>query len=185
MKRIVAITGGIGSGKSVICHILRALGYSVYDCDSQAKLLMDSDTAMQQRIASDVCAEAITPEGINRKALSECVFSNPVKLRTLNEIVHGAVRTHFKSWATSTAAPTLFVETAILYESGFDALVNEIWEVTAPTHIRVARVVRRNALPADDVAKRIAAQSCATHPGHHIIINDDATPVLPQILSLL
>lgn len=186
MKRIVAVTGGIGSGKSVVCRILKSMGYPVYDCDTEAKLLMDSDAEMQQRIAAEITPEAIAKDGrIDRKAIARCVFSNPGKLRKLNEIVHGAVRNHFSAWADKHAAPTLFVETAILYESGFDTLVSEVWEVTAPTEVRIARVQQRNGLDRKEIERRIASQNCEQHPTHHIIVNDGTAALLPQIFSLL
>lgn len=186
MKRIVAVTGGIGSGKSVVCHILKSMSYPVYDCDAEAKALMDSDNQMQQRIADEVTRDALYPDGsLNRDAIARCVFSSPDKLRKLNEIVHGAVRSHFVSWADAKNDDVLFVETAILYESGFDSLVSEVWEVTAPAELRIARVQRRNGLSREDIERRIAAQSRESHPQHHIIINDGITALLPQIFSLL
>lgn len=186
MKRIVAVTGGIGSGKSVVCRALASLGYPVYDCDSKAKKLMDSDLAMQRRIATEVTPRALTSEGqLNRQAISQCVFANPSKLLKLNEIVHGTVRKHFANWAAKQTAPLLFVETAILYESGFDSLVNEVWEVTAPTEVRIARVQRRSGLSREEITRRIAAQSNSPKPSHHIIVNDGLTALLPQIFPLL
>lgn len=185
MKRIVAVTGGIGSGKSVVCHVLSAMGHPVYDCDTEAKRLMDSDRAMQQRIGAEVCPEAITADGINRKVLAECVFIDAGKLQKLNEIVHGAVRAHFSAWAEGQTTATLFVETAILYESGFDSLVGEVWEVTAPMETRIERVARRNGLSRNEIEHRMASQNCQMHANHKIIINDGDTPLLPQIFTLL
>lgn len=186
MKRIVGVTGGIGAGKSVVCHSLEALGFPVYDCDSEARRLMDADHAMQQRIACEVTPDAIAPDGrLDRCAISRTVFSDRAKLNILNSIVHGAVRDHFILWARSRRSETVFVETAILYESGFNELVTEIWEVTAPRDVRITRVERRNGLSRHEIEKRIASQQAASHPAHRIIINDDITPILPQILTLI
>ncbi len=116
MKRIIAITGGIGSGKSVVSHTLRCLGYPVYDCDSEARILMDNDSDIRQRISAEISAEAINADGtINRQKLSAIIFSDTGKLRQLNSIVHGAVRNLFVQWSLSSNEQTLFVETAILY----------------------------------------------------------------------
>jgi len=186
MKRIVAITGGIGAGKSVVCHVLKALGFHIYDCDTEARLLMDSDAAMRRRIADEVTCDALNPDGtLCRPKLAECVFTDPAKLRTLNSIVHGAVRRHFAKWAEAQAGNVIFVETAILYESGFDASVTEIWEVTAPREVRIARVEKRNGLDRAAIVQRIDAQNRERHAGHRIIVNDGLRPVIPQIMQLL
>ena len=187
--KVIAVTGGIGAGKSVVCRILRSLGFEVYDCDSRARRLQDTDPQMRRRIAEEVCPEALDADGrLDRKALARTVFSDPAKLEALNRIVHGAVaadlRSHIEQ-AAARGAQLFFVETAILYESGFDRMVSEVWEVTAPEQTRIARVMARNGLSADEVKARIAAQNHAQHNHHHIIINDGKTPLLPQILDEL
>lgn len=188
-QRIIAITGGIGSGKSVVCRILRSMGYPVYDCDSRARFLQDTDAEMRRRIAFDVTFDAINPDGsLNRQALAECVFADPEKLCALNRIVHGTVAEDLCRHIEGdiSGKNLFFVETAILYESGFDRLVDEVWEVTAPEDVRISRVMSRSGLSAEQVRARIESQSStASRSGHHIIINDGVTPLLPQILDEL
>lgn len=150
--RLVAISGGIGSGKSVVSRVLRALGHRVVDCDTEARLLMDGDAAMRRRIADEVCAGCITPDGgaIDRRKLSQAVFSSPPLLERLNAIVHGAVRSRLLRLAAG--RPVTFFETAILYSSGFDALADVIWEVEAPRGLRISRVMARSGLTAPEPA---------------------------------
>lgn len=186
MRHIIAITGGIGAGKSVVSHMLRTLGYSVYDCDSEARTLMDEDPEIRRRIAAEVTADAINCDGtINRQRLSACVFADKKKLQALNSIVHGSVRHHFSQWAEAQKARLIFVETAILYESEFDRLVDEVWEVTAPADIRIERVMRRSGLTRSEVRQRIEAQSNAPGASHIMILNDGQHPLIPQIMQLL
>ncbi len=186
MQRIIAITGGIGAGKSVIARMLRSMGYPVYDCDSEAKTLMDNDPEIKRKIADTVSCDAINPDGsINRKQLADTIFGDREKLIRLNGIVHGAVRQHLLKWSSAQHARLLFVETAILYESGFNEFADEIWEVTAPMDIRVDRVIKRNGLSREDVKQRIEAQSHTPHPTHKIIVNDGEQPIIPQIMQLL
>ena len=186
MKRIIAITGGIGTGKSVVCRVLKALDFPIYDCDSQAKRLMNSNHEMKLRIVTEITPSALNSDNsLNRSAIAEVVFSNQEKLKTLNSIVHGAVRTHFCQWVKQTCAPITFVETAILYESGFDKLVTEVWEVTAPLDVRIDRIAQRNGLKHDEIMNRIASQNTESSASHSIIVNDGKTAVLPQILRLL
>lgn len=188
MSRIIAITGGIGSGKSVVCRIVSALGYDVYDCDSRAKAIMDSDSSIIEEIGRTISSEAVIDGRIDRKKLSEAVFGNQEKLKSLNKIVHKAVIDDFCSWRND--KETVYIETAILYTSGLDKYVDEVWEVTAPDNVRVARVLLRNPqLSEAHILKRIEAQReenlFPRRITHDIILNDGVSPILPQVEKLL
>lgn len=184
--QVIAITGGIGSGKSVVSRVLQAMGWPVYDCDSRARILQDSDPEMRRRIAREVLPDSLNPDGsLNRAALGRCVFSNPDKLLRLNHIVHGAVADDLRTEIRRCRRHLFFVETAILYESGFDKMVDAVWEVSAPEQLKISRVMARSGLTAEEVRARIASQSSPKNPSHFIIINDGETPVLPQILDEL
>lgn len=188
-KRIVAVTGGIGSGKSVVCRILSALGHEVYDCDSQAKRLMDTSVDIKMALCREIHPDAVVDGCIDRKLLSGIVFSNQDKLRTLNAIVHAAVREDIVRWASAYSLNgPIFVETAILYQSGLDQLVDEVWEVQAPEALRVERVMARNALTEAEVRARIRSQdfeSVRFHPNVKVIINDGRASLLLQMHALL
>ncbi len=185
---LTAITGGIGSGKSVVSRILRILGYPVYDCDSRARTIMDADIEIQRRIADEVCREAISESGIDRRRLASAVFADRLMLERLNSIVHNAVKEDLKLWAASQKRQP-FVETAILYESGIDRMVDKVWNVYAPREIRLSRGMTRDNACADGVEARIAAQEAfrpdRIHPRTFTIINDGVHPVIPQILKLI
>lgn len=187
--KLIAITGGIGAGKSIVSRVLTAMGFPVYDCDSRAKSLMDNSMPIKRQIETMIAAEAILPDlTIDRQRLSQIVFNNREHLKTLNSIVHAAVRDDITAWANSLDRNIVFVETAILNESQIDRMIDGEWNVTAPLETRVNRVVKRNALTPDQVMARINAQSTAPVEGHYpisTIVNDDVTPILPQIESLL
>ncbi len=189
--QLTAITGGIGSGKSIVAQILTRLGYLVYDCDSRAKQLMDTDPTIAQAIAERISPDAVWPDlRIDRKVLSRIVFNDPLKLDILNSIVHHHVRDDIARWAAINAnEPRLWVETAILYESSIDKMVQSVWLVTAPLEQRISRVMRRNGCSRREVEERIEAQSRQAHTPHpciHAIVNDGGTtPLLPQIEHLL
>ena len=187
---LTAITGGIGAGKSVVSRALKVMGYEVFDCDSEAKIIMDSDNEIKRRLCSEISPKAVLSDGsIDRKHISSIVFSNPAKLTTLNAIVHEAVRSRILDWQSEPhKADRLFVETAILYQSGLDAMVNDVWEVIAPDEIRIIRVMERNGCDRQDVIERIKSQTFVPekyHPATHSVVNDSFTPILPQILTLL
>ena len=187
--RLIAITGGIGSGKSIISDILRAMGHKVYDCDTRAKALMDTDESIKNDLIDLISIDAVRNDRtIDRKLLSEIVFNDPNALSRLNSIVHKAVRADLRRWRDTSSDKTVWVETAILYASRLDREVDEVWEVTAPTELRVQRVMKRNSMSREQVLARISSQSTTAaqlHPLTKAIVNDGVEPVLPQILSLL
>lgn len=187
--RLIAITGGIGSGKSVISDILRAMGHKVYDCDTRAKALMDTDESIKDDLINLISIDAVRSDRtIDRKLLSEIVFNDPDALSRLNSIVHKAVRADLRRWRDTSSDKTVWVETAILYASRLDREVDEVWEITAPTELRVQRVMKRNSMSREQVLARISSQSTTAaqlHPLTKSIVNDGVEPVLPQILSLL
>lgn len=210
MKRmkLIAVAGGIGSGKSIISTILRKCGYAVYDCDSRARAIMDCSVEIKRRIACEIAKAAIViSEGesswdnalIDRKRLAEEVFSDAEKLQRLNVIVHGAVRNDISRWLEYEAGEKgndrniCFVETAILHSSGVDKLVDAIWHVTAPMPVAVARASRRDNASAESIIRRIESQRDeekafeTREAGKPVVMitNDGIIPVLPQIISLL
>lgn len=189
LPRITAITGGIGVGKSMVSRILRAMGYEVYDCDSRAKILMAQSPEIIARIESEISGSCVIDGAIDRKCLASIVFSNPQKLEILNDIVHEAVRSDLAGYVRESGANRVFVETAILYQSGLDRMVDEVWEVAAPVHMRIERVMARSGLTADEVTSRINSQEAfipeCRHPNVESLVNDGLVPLLPQIEALL
>ncbi len=190
-NKVIAISGGIGSGKSVVAKILRLLGYDVYDCDREAKRLMDESTEIKESLRKLISENVINNDfTINRKLLAEIVFSSPEKLNVLNTIVHGAVKKDIEQWNEykATNGKPVFVETAILYQSGIDKMVDYVVEVTAPVEIRVERVMHRNGFKREDVVRRIESQTIeefSPHPNTLYIDNSGDQPLLPQISALL
>lgn len=187
-NKIIAVTGGIGAGKSVVCKILSALGYPIYDCDTRAKQLMDTDVTIKEKLKELISPSSVNDNGdIDRKEISKIVFSDSSKLEILNSIVHGEVRNDIYQWTRNTKGLS-FIETAIVYQSGIDKIVDEIWEVTAPVDIRVQRVCLRNHISPEEVSKRIESQTISIknpHPRTRIIINDNLASVLKQITNLI
>lgn len=184
---IIAITGGIGAGKSVVSRALRSLGYPVYDCDERARQIQENDAEMRRTIGREVCAEALNADGtLNRPRLAACVFADAEKLQRLNRIVHGAVCRDLAEWAARHGGKQpLFVETALLHASGLDRMVNAEWRVVAPEELRIARVMARNGISRAQVEERIAAQEAEMDfAPTQIITNDGQTPIIKQINEL-
>lgn len=190
MKTLIALTGGIGAGKSVVARMLRTMDYPVFDCDIEARMLMDADTRIKARIAGEIAEEAITADGtIDRARLADIVFADEALLATLNAIVHGAVKERLAQWAEAQQSPVVFVETAILYQSGLNRAVDAEWRVEAPDALRIKRVMARNGISREAVQSRIDSQNHTPAPGEplppvSVILNDGIEPVLPQVLRL-
>ncbi len=189
--KLIAITGGIGSGKSVVARMLQVMGYEVYDCDSRAKSLMVLDPDVRQQLVQAFGQETYLPDGsINRQHLSAVAFADNRALWRLNGIVHPATAHDIQRWANEQAAigaKLAFVETALLRTAGLTELVDAVWHVTAPADVRIHRVMSRSGLTVAQVRDRMAAQSAeeTIASGEHAIINDGATAVMPQISLLL
>ncbi len=188
MKRI-GITGGIGSGKSVVSQLLRVMGYPVYDTDSEAKRLMNTSPGLKAQIAEAFGSDVYDGSGVlNRALLASRVFGQADCVTRLNAIVHPAVRQDFFRWSRSLKDSVCFVESAILYESHFDELVDEVWVVAAPEEQRVERVRQRSGLSAEEVKRRMASQLPEAEKrrrGNHVIWNDGKASVIRAVLSLL
>ncbi len=192
MRRLILISGGIGAGKSVVCHILQAMGFPVYDCDSRAKEIMDTDAQLCRdidRSLSGFCASPLTaPCGkLDRERLAQVVFSNAQALKILNSLVHPAVIADLKKWSQGQQG-LCFVESAIPAESGLRTSVDEEWIVEAPEELRIERVGERNGLPEEKIRQRIHAQRSqwlSPHPCSRIINNDGHHSLLLQIVRYL
>lgn len=194
---LIAIGGGIGAGKSVVCRILRAMGYEVYDCDSRARRLMDESEQILAGIEKHICPSAISTGSDGRKSicrpvLAEAVFADRNLLEALNRLVHGEVRDDIRRWylafINAGVKKTLFVESAIVVESGIDFMVDAIWEVVAPEKVRIDRVGRRDGLDEARIRARIEAQKknmATAHCPVATIENDGVSAVMPQVLHLL
>ena len=189
MARTVAIIGGIGSGKSMVCKALIAMGYEVYDCDSWAKRLMDTSEHIKRDLCRDIDPLVVVDGEIDRPHLASLVFSDDEKLRKMNSIVHYHVREHIKEWIRTRADQKLvFIETAILQESHLDELVDEAWWVDAPRELRIERVGKRNSLSVEEITRRMDAQRTDARTLKipvRMIDNDGFTPILPQIERLI
>lgn len=189
MTRLIGITGGIGSGKSVVSRILRIKGYEVVDTDALARRLMDGDEQIKDALNSEIAPGCVHSGVIDRRLLAESVFSDSSKLSALNALVHGAVLAELGRIARKSTQKYIFVETAIFYQSGLHRLCCAEWEVTAPVQVRIERVMQRNGLTRGEVEARIRAQQYEVAeeeavPGAEIV-NDGSRSVLLQICDLL
>ena len=189
--KLVAITGGIGCGKSVVARMVRVMGYKVYDCDSRAKALMTDSPAVRQQLEQAFGKDTFLSDGtLNRQHLSAVAFADADALARLNSIVHPATANDMLQWAqeqSTQGARVAFVETALLRTAGLDRVVDQVWHVTAPAQERITRVMARSGLTAQQVEDRIKAQIDEDRiaDGESVINNDGDTALTPQVMHLL
>ena len=194
----ICVTGGIGSGKSVVCRICALKGVPVYDCDSRAKDLMQTDPELRAFLIGLVGPEVFDCDGLlNRRLLSDAIFGNERLRIEVEREVHAAVRRDINAWldlleqgcADGLPPKAAVIETAIPRKAFIDKMVDTIWVVCAPRQTRVERVMARSALSREQVYSRMATQDTEflRLPTDKTIYisNTGSDPLLPQVHSLL
>ncbi|MBO4994098.1 MAG: dephospho-CoA kinase [Alistipes sp.] len=154
----VGITGGIGSGKSTVCRLFEQNGIAVYDSDARAKALMAEDATLREQLVEAFGAECYNEQGLDRAYLAGRVFGDEAELQRLNGIVHPAVKEDFRRWADVQRGAYVVLESAILFESGFDTEVNTTLAVMAPMEERLRRTVERDGVDREAVRRRMEHQ---------------------------
>lgn len=186
----LGITGGIGSGKSVVSRLLQVMDFPVYQTDDEAKRLMVEDPIIRRELQALVGESAYHADrSLNRSLLANFIFGYPERLSKVNTIVHPRVKADFLQWGEQHKAhPLVGMECAILYESGFNTLVDKVMLVTAPLELRVQRAMRRDSAQEEQIRKRIQHQwqdADLAAKADFVIHNDGTTPLLPQITKML
>ena len=186
---VVGITGGIGGGKSTLAEKLRAEGYLVYDSDKEARRLQNEHPLIVEQLKEVFGAAIYDVNGLNRKELAKIVFSQKELLSKLNNIVHPVVRQDFVNWIEKNShLKILFVESAILFESGFSAYIDKVVVMTATEAIRIKRVIKRDGITEDQVKARMSNQSSEDEKisrADYVIHSDDNRVLVHKMRKLL
>lgn len=184
----IGITGGIGSGKSVVSRVLRCNGFKVYDCDYQAKELMTSDLNLKKALISNLGERSYDSDGkLNRREVARIIFEDAEKRETVNALVHAAVRKDIKTDREEEKG-YFFIESAIIFTGGIADFCDKIWYVTASLKTRFDRVSRRDHISEHEIMKRIQSQEKEFEhlPTDKTIVfnNENNNPILVKILDL-
>lgn len=183
----VGLTGGIGSGKTMVAKIFKVLGIPVFDADAAARELMEQDQQLAERIRQVFGMETYTDGRLNRKVLADIVFRDPFLLEQLNALVHPATIAAAEKWAAEQQAPYSLKEAALMFEAGSAANLQFIIGVYAPQALRIRRVMERNGVSREDVLSRMGRQIDDTIKMRlcdFVIINDEQQMIIPQVLSV-
>lgn len=155
---LIGMTGGIGSGKSMVAKFIKKKGFPVYNSDEWAKFLVEKSLEIQHEIALEFGEKAYLNGTYNRAYISEIVFKQPEKLQLLNAIIHPRVAQHFELWKNQQTQPFIFKETALLFELQLHLQCNKSLLVTAATDIRIQRVMKRDGKTYEQVLNIIEKQ---------------------------
>lgn len=185
----IGITGGIGSGKSVVSKLLQLMGVPVYIADVESKRLTETDPDIRAALISLLGDEVYKDGKLNRPLLASYIFGNKDNLTMVNGIIHPRIKDDFRRWAQSHSSyPIVGIEAAILIEAGFTEDVDQVVLVYAPQEIRLRRAVSRDACAAEQIQQRMRNQMPDEDKmafAHHIIYNDDKQALIPQLGALI
>lgn len=186
----IGITGGIGAGKSVVCKIFKVLKVPTYDADSRAKAVMTTDGILVEAIKKEFGTLSFKANGeLNREYLSKEVFTDDVKLKKLNSLVHPRVALDYEAWlAKQTGASYVLKEAALLFESGSFKMLDKVLVVSAPTEVRMKRVLardpQRNEKQVNSIMENQLAEEVKRKQADYIIENDEKHSLITQCLAL-
>lgn len=185
----IGITGGIGSGKTLVSKIFACLGIPVYDADSHAKELMTTDGILVSQIKKEFGDLSYLSDGtLNRKYLSEVVFNKQERLDVLNKLVHPRVGENYTQWVKRhNNKAYVLKEAALLFETGSYQALDKIIVVHAPEEVRIKRVIHRDGRAEQQVREIIRKQMSEEEKlkrADFIIYNDESSLIIPQVLSL-
>ena len=186
----IGITGGIGSGKSVVAHLLEVMGIPVYISDAEAKRLMLDDPGIRQGLTDLLGTAVYLPDGsLNKPLLASYLFASAGHARQVNGIIHPRVRDDFRLWVWQRASlPVVGMESAILVEAGFAEEVDKVVMVYAPLEVRIARAMRRDEASRSQIERRIRGQmddEAKRGLADFVIVNDGRRALIPQVRELL
>ena len=184
----IGITGGIGSGKSVVSSLLTVAGIPVYVADNESKNLTDSSPVIQNKLKALFGDEIYSNGILDRKRLASLIFADEDILKKVNDIIHPVVRDDFQQWVSKQSTRRCAMESAILFESGFDKDVDVVLTVYAPVELRLTRTMLRDDANEADIMKRMNRQmpdALKREQADFVIINDDVQAIIPQVEQFL
>jgi dephospho-CoA kinase len=186
----IGITGGIGSGKSLVCRIFSTLGVPVYDADHRAKSIMTTDGILMSQITKEFGDLSYDEKGVlNRAFLGDAVFGNKTKLETLNALVHPRVAIDYQDWLDQHKDSCYVLkEAALLYETGSYKKLDKIIVVTAPEEVRIERVLKRDTHRSKEqlleIIKKQWSDAEKIKLADYVLTNDEQKLLLPQVIEL-
>ena len=187
--KVIGLTGGIGSGKSVISNLLNVMGIPVYIADTESKRLTESSAVIREKLTQRFGADLYTNGKLNKALLASIIFENEENRNYVNSVIHPIVRSDFEEWkAQQISSPLVAIETAILFESGFAGSVDVTVTIAAPEDLRIRRTELREGWSRAAIVSRIQSQLPEEEKirrSDYVIYNDDRQALIPQLEKLV
>ena len=188
MGLMIGITGGIGAGKSLVSSLFSLLQVPIYEADSRAKILMQSDERLKSQITEVLGTKSYNLDGeLDRNYVAQQVFSDRFLLAKINGLVHPCVADEYKTWHARQTYPYTLEEAALLYESGAYLHMDAVIHVQSSENLRIKRVMERDAVNREQVIARMQNQwpdERRRMMADFTIINDGTQALIPQVFSL-
>ena len=187
MATMIGLTGGIGSGKSVVAKIFATIGIPVFNADEEAKRIMQTSPEIKAKLIEQFGADIYNAHGLDKEKLAAIVFNDPFQLQLLNAIVHPVTIQAAKDWAAKQNSPYVIKEAALIFESGAADGLFKVIGVTAPLSLRTYRVMQRDGITKDQVDARMRNQISDTIKMRlcdYVIENINHQMLIPQVLEI-
>jgi dephospho-CoA kinase len=185
----IGITGGIGSGKSVVCDILHLHNIAVFDADKEAKLLNNTSKIIREKLINHFGKDIYTENKLNRKIFGELIFNNEDNLKIANSIIHPEVANSFIKWCQHHSSSSIVaIESAILIEAGFKKHIDKLITVYAPEELRIKRVANRDNTSIENIKSRINNQISEEKKiqlSDYLIFNDNYHSLILQVYEII
>ena len=187
MTKMIGLTGGIGSGKSVVAKIFATMGIPIFNADLEAKRIMQTSPVIKAKLMEQFGPSIYNEFGLQKDKLAAIVFNDPFQLQLLNAIVHPVTIQAAKDWAAKQTSPYVIKEAALIFESGSSEGLYKVIGVTAPLPLRMHRVMQRDGITKaqvearmrNQISERIKMRLC-----DFVIQNDNQQMVIPQVLAI-
>lgn len=185
--RSVLVTGGIGSGKSAVCALLRERGIPVYDCDTRTKGLYARRPTLVSKLEKALGTPLRQEDGtLDKAGLASLIFTDSQARETLEGIVYPLVLQDYRRWFSRQKAPFVVIESAlILSKPLFDGIYDAAVLVEAPVEVRLKRVMERENASREEVLRRMQAQTFPKDKVDAVLTNDGSLPELSAAVEHL
>lgn len=184
----IGITGGIGSGKTYVSNFLRKQGFPVYSCDDRAKIIMKEDETVKAGLIELVGEEAYLEDGeLNKPVIAKYLYESRENQEKIGALVHPRVKSDFEMWCHFQDSEVMFMESAILFESGLSETVDKILYVFATDEVRIRRIIQRDKVTRNEAHARIKAQmpeAVKLKLADYCIINNGNNNIMKQLQNI-
>lgn len=186
---IIGITGGIGSGKSIVCKLLSLYNIPIYDADKEAKALNNSSPIIKDKLIKRFGNSIYKENRLDKALLAKLIFTDKDNLAYVNSAIHTELAKHFLNWVKAhNEFNIVAIDAAVLLEAGFQKYVNKVITVSAPIDIRIERVAKRDNMGSEQIMSRIESQMSDKERiklSDFVIINDDKESIIEQTSNII